>query len=60
MGLGSSVCKLALNALRHKGADTAIVVSTSPETLEFYRSIGFEPYAQTKSFHRLKNTSQNA
>ncbi|MEH7379991.1 GNAT family N-acetyltransferase [Bacillus sp. JJ1533] len=56
MGLGSSICKLALNALRDKGANTAIVVSTSPKTLGFYKSIGFEPYAQTKSFHRLKNT----
>lgn len=59
MGLGSSVCKLALNALRDKGADTAIVVSTSPDTLEFYRSFGFEPFAQTKSFHRLKDTNNN-
>lgn len=56
MGLGSSVCKLSLNALRDKGANTAIVVYTSPETTEFYKSIGFEPYAQTKSFQRLKNT----
>ncbi|MEH7237968.1 GNAT family N-acetyltransferase [Bacillus sp. JJ1562] len=56
MGLGSSVCKLALNALRDKGANTAIVVSTSPITHKFYKSIGFEPFAQTKSFHRLKNT----
>ncbi|MEH7385442.1 GNAT family N-acetyltransferase [Bacillus sp. JJ1521] len=56
MGLGSSVCKLALNALRDKGANTAIVVCTSPKTTEFYKSIGFEPFAQTKSFHRLKNT----
>lgn len=56
MGLGSSVCKLALNALRDKGADTAIVVCTSPKTHEFYKSIGFEPFAQTKSFHRFKNT----
>ncbi len=59
MGLGSSVCKLALNTLRYKGADTAIVVCTSPQTLAFYKSIGFEPYAQTKSFHRLKNTNRN-
>jgi len=56
MGLGSSVCKLALNALHDKGANTAIVVCTSPKTQEFYKSIGFEPYALTKSFHRLKNT----
>lgn len=56
MGLGSSVCKIALNALRDKGANTAIVVCTSPKTDEFYKSIGFEPFAQTKSFHRLKNT----
>ncbi|WP_313893934.1 GNAT family N-acetyltransferase [Psychrobacillus sp.] len=56
MGLGSSVCKLALNALRDKGANTAIVVCTSPKTYEFYKSIGFEPFAQTKSFHRLKNS----
>ncbi|MBS4219585.1 GNAT family N-acetyltransferase [Bacillus sp. FJAT-49711] len=55
MGLGSSVCKLALNALHDKGADTAIVVCTSPKTHKFYGSIGFEPFAQTKSFHRLKN-----
>ncbi|GIO28323.1 GNAT family N-acetyltransferase [Ornithinibacillus bavariensis] len=59
MGLGSSVCKLALNALRDKGADTAIVVCTSPNTQEFYESMGFEPYAQTKSFHRLKNTNND-
>ena len=54
MGLGSSVCKLALNALREKGANTAIVVCTSPKTHAFYESIGFKPFAQTKSFHRLK------
>lgn len=54
MGLASSVCKSALNELSEKGAKTAIVVCTSPETVEFYKSIGFEPYAQTKSFHRLK------
>ena len=54
MGLGSSVCKLALNALREKGANTAIVVCTSPKTHAFYKSIGFEPFAETKSFHRLK------
>lgn len=56
MGLASSVCKLALNALRDKGAKTAVVVCTSPKTHEFYKSIGFEAFAQTKSFHRLKNT----
>lgn len=56
MGLGSSVCRLALNALRDKGADTAVVVCTTPKTHQFYSSIGFEPYAQTKTFHRLKNT----
>lgn len=54
MRLGSSVCKLALNALYDKGANTAIVVCTSPKTHAFYKSIGFESYAQTKSFHRLK------
>lgn len=54
MGLGSSICKLALNALREKGAETATVVSTSPETYKFYKSIGFEQYAQTKSFRRFK------
>lgn len=52
MGLGSSVCKLALNALREKGADTAVVVCTSPKTHAFYKSIGFKPYAETRSFHR--------
>ncbi|MCZ8539847.1 GNAT family N-acetyltransferase [Psychrobacillus psychrodurans] len=55
MGLASSVCKLALNALRDNGAKTAVVVCTSPKTHEFYKSIGFETFAQTKSFHRLKN-----
>ncbi|MEH7226794.1 GNAT family N-acetyltransferase [Bacillus sp. JJ1566] len=59
MGLASSVCKLALNALSEKGAKTAIVVCTSTDTYEFYKSIGFEQYAQTKSFHRLKNTNNN-
>lgn len=56
MGLGSSVCKLALNALRDKGANTAVVVCTTPKTHQFYRSIGFVPFAQTKTFHRFKNT----
>lgn len=56
MGLGSSVCKLAINALSQKGAETAVVVCTKPGACEFYTSIGFEPFAQTKSFHRLKNT----
>jgi len=55
MGLASSVCKLALNALSDKGANTAIVVSTSQDTYEFYKSIGFEKFAQTKTFQRLKN-----
>jgi ribosomal protein S18 acetylase RimI-like enzyme len=59
MGLASSVCKLALNALSDKGAKTAIVVCTSPDVYEFYKSIGFERYAQTKSFYRLKNTNNN-
>ncbi len=59
MGLASSVCKLALNALSEKGAKTAIVVCTTPDTYEFYKSIGFKQYAQTKSFHRLKNTNKN-
>ncbi|HEX7065424.1 MAG TPA: GNAT family N-acetyltransferase [Bacillales bacterium] len=53
MGLASSVCKLALNALSDKGAKTAIVVCTSPDACELYKSIGFEQFAQTKSFHRL-------
>lgn len=57
MGLASSVWKLALNALSDKGAKTAVVVCTSPDTFEFYKSIGFEQFAQTKSFHRLKNTN---
>ncbi|MGN7384160.1 GNAT family N-acetyltransferase [Paenibacillus sp. SAFN-117] len=57
MGLASSVCKLALNALSEKGAKTAIVVCTSPSALALYKSIGFEQYALTKSFHRHKNTN---
>jgi ribosomal protein S18 acetylase RimI-like enzyme len=52
MGFAQSVCKLALNALSEKGAKTAIVVCISPAAHELYKSIGFEPYAQTKSFHR--------
>lgn len=59
MGLASSVCKLALNALIEKRAKTAIVVCTSPDTYEFYKSIGFEQFAQTKSFHRFKNPNNN-
>lgn len=54
MGLASSVCKLALNALSNKGAKTAVVVCTSPETYKFYQSIGFEKFAQTITFHRFK------
>ncbi|MGM0834685.1 MAG: GNAT family N-acetyltransferase [Bacillota bacterium] len=54
MGLAGSVCKLALNALSEKGAKTAVVVCTSPDACELYKSIGFEQFAQTKSFHRLK------
>ncbi|TDQ39823.1 GNAT family N-acetyltransferase [Aureibacillus halotolerans] len=54
MGLASSVCKLALNALIEKGAKTAVVVCTSPDVFELYKSIGFEQFAQTKSFHRIK------
>ncbi|WP_405098647.1 GNAT family N-acetyltransferase [Oceanobacillus sp. FSL H7-0719] len=59
MGLASSVCKLALHALREKGAETAIVVCVTPETYEFYKSLGFESYAKTKSFHRFNNTKHN-
>ncbi|MGP4080672.1 GNAT family N-acetyltransferase [Pseudalkalibacillus sp. R45] len=54
MGLASSVCKLALNALCDKGAKTAVVVCTSSDASELYKSIGFQQIAQTKSFHRLK------
>lgn len=54
MGLASSVIKCALHALAEKGAKTAIVVSISPDTFEFYKSIGFKQYAQTKSFDRQK------
>lgn len=54
-GLASSVCKLALNALSDKGAKMAIVVCTSSDACELYKSIGFEQYAQTKSFHRFRN-----
>ncbi|MFD1608744.1 GNAT family N-acetyltransferase [Oceanobacillus luteolus] len=61
MGLASSVCKLALNELRKKGAETAIVCTwierpgkPHPDSLYLYKSIGFEQYAETKSFHRSK------
>lgn len=58
LGLAHAVCLCGLHALRRHGAKSAVVYprgdNAYPVPAKVYGSLGFQPYARTRTYSRLK------